>query len=54
MLPNRVQRIDAESNALELADGPWLACDYFVITTGPKLAFDEVLGSGPGVHTIST
>jgi sulfide:quinone oxidoreductase len=27
--------------------------DYLVITTGPKLAFDEVPGSGPAGHTVS-
>jgi sulfide:quinone oxidoreductase len=49
----RVQRIDAEGNALELADGSRLAYDTLVITTGPKLAFDEVPGSGPDGHTLS-
>lgn len=29
------------------------AVDYLVITTGPKLAFDEVPGSGPAAHTQS-
>jgi len=48
-----VQRIDAEGNALELADGERLAYDYLVITTGPKLSFDEVPGSGPQGHTRS-
>ena len=52
----QVQRIDAEGNALELADGTRLAYDYLVITTGPKLSFDEVPGAGPssiGGHTQS-
>ncbi|MBH2018732.1 NAD(P)/FAD-dependent oxidoreductase [Polaromonas sp.] len=48
-----VQRIDAERNALELNDGSRLAYDYLVITTGPKLSFDEVPGSGPAGHTHS-
>ncbi|MDF1483327.1 NAD(P)/FAD-dependent oxidoreductase [Extensimonas sp. H3M7-6] len=48
-----VTRIDAEGNALEFASGERLAYDYLVITTGPKLAFDEVPGSGPGGHTHS-
>ena len=48
-----VQRIDAEGNALELADGTRLAYDYLVITTGPKLSFDEVPGAGPEGHTQS-
>ena len=42
-----VQRIDAKGNALELADGTALTYDYLVMTTGPKLAFDEVPGAGP-------
>ena len=49
----RVARIDAEGNALELQDGSTLAYDYLVITTGPKLSFDEVPGAGPEGHTQS-
>ncbi|MDR0275362.1 MAG: FAD-dependent oxidoreductase, partial [Burkholderiaceae bacterium] len=49
-----VTRIDAGGNRLELKDGSQLAYDYLVITTGPKLAFDEVPGAGPeGGHTQS-
>ena len=48
-----VQRIDAEHNALDLNDGSRLDYDYLVITTGPKLSFDEVPGSGPTGHTHS-
>ena len=48
-----VTRIDAEAHTLELNDGTRLAYDYLVITTGPKLAFDEVPGSGPDGHTQS-
>ena len=48
-----VQRINAEHNALELNDGSRLDYDYLVITTGPKLSFDEVPGSGPAGHTHS-
>ncbi len=46
-IAQRVERIDAAGNALELANGERLAYDYLVITTGPKLAFDEVPGAGP-------
>src|SRR5678815_376755 len=49
----RVERIDADGNALELADGSRMGYDYLVITTGPKLAFDEVPGAGPEQHTQS-
>jgi sulfide:quinone oxidoreductase len=52
-IAQRVQRIDAPRNTLELQDGTQLAYDYLVITTGPKLAFDEVPGAGPEHHTQS-
>ena len=49
-----VTAIDAPGNRLTLADGQELAYDYLVITTGPKLSFDEVPGAGPhGGHTHS-
>lgn len=48
-----VKRLDAEGSALELNDGTRLAYDYLVITTGPKLAFEEVPGSGPQGYTQS-
>lgn len=48
-----VSRIDAEGNALHLADGSQVAYDYLIITTGPKLAFDEVPGAGPDAFTHS-
>ncbi len=49
----RVTRIDAAGNALEFENGSQLAYDYLVITTGPKLSFEEVPGSGPEGHTQS-
>jgi sulfide:quinone oxidoreductase len=48
-----VERIDAANSKLELAGGETLAYDYLVIATGPKLAFEEVEGSGPAGHTHS-
>ena len=48
-----VTRIDAEARRLELADGQGVEYDYLVITTGPRLAFEEVPGSGPEGHTLS-
>ncbi|NOX91574.1 MAG: NAD(P)/FAD-dependent oxidoreductase [Gammaproteobacteria bacterium] len=42
-----VTKIDAENNVLELPDGDWLEYDYLLITTGPRLSFDEVNGLGP-------
>ena len=40
-------------NALLLRDGRKFPYDYLVITTGPRLAFDEVPGLGPEGHTHS-
>jgi sulfide:quinone oxidoreductase len=53
-----VTRIDADDNRLTLDGGETLAYDYLVITTGPKLSFSEVPGTGPlssggGGHTHS-
>ncbi len=49
-----VTAIDAVGNKLTLADSRTVAYDYLVITTGPKLSFDEVPGAGPnGGHTHS-
>jgi sulfide:quinone oxidoreductase len=52
-IAQRVQSIDANTNTLELADGAKLNYDYLVLTTGPKLAFDEVPGAGPDANTVS-
>lgn len=48
-----VTKIDAEGNRLSLQNGDTVNYDYLVITTGPKLAFDEVPGAGPGGFTQS-
>jgi sulfide:quinone oxidoreductase len=45
--------IDAGARRLTLAGGRTLDYDYLVITTGPKLAFDEVPGLGPEGFTQS-
>jgi sulfide:quinone oxidoreductase len=57
-VPKAVTQIDAEGSKLVLDGGQageeTLAYDYLVITTGPKLSFDEVPGAGPhGGHTHS-
>ena len=52
-----VSKIDAEQNKLQLVNGDSLSYDYLVITTGPKLSFDEVSGAGPNggyTHSICT
>jgi sulfide:quinone oxidoreductase len=48
-----VTGIDAAGNAVTLKDGSRITYDYLVITTGPRLAFEEVPGSGPEHHTHS-
>ena len=48
-----VRTIDAEHRVLTLNDGSTVDYDYLVITTGPKLAFEEVPGLGPEGHTES-
>jgi len=52
-IQDRVDKIDAENNRLELRDGDVVTYDYLVITTGPRLAFEEVPGSGPEGFTSS-
>jgi sulfide:quinone oxidoreductase len=51
--PAGAKRVHPERNQVELGDGSLLDYDYLVIATGPKLAFDEVEGLGPGGHTQS-
>ncbi|OGI58158.1 MAG: pyridine nucleotide-disulfide oxidoreductase [Candidatus Muproteobacteria bacterium RBG_19FT_COMBO_61_10] len=48
-----VTRIDAAASQLVLGNGQSVGYDFLVIATGPKLAFDEVPGAGPGGHTHS-
>jgi sulfide:quinone oxidoreductase len=45
--------IDVPGRRVVLDDGGALDYDYLIIATGPKLAFDEVEGLGPGGHTQS-
>ena len=46
-----VTAIDAPANQLTLANSQHLNYDYLVISTGPKLSFDEVPGLGPAGYT---
>ena len=43
-VPQPVTRIAADDKSVELADGTRLAYDFLVLTTGPKLAFEEIPG----------
>ena len=42
-----VTSIDAEANRIVTGSGENVHYDYLLICTGPKLAFDEVPGTGP-------
>jgi sulfide:quinone oxidoreductase len=48
-----VKQIDAPGSKLILANDQEVPYDFLVITTGPKLAFDEIPGAGPAGHTHS-
>ena len=43
----RVARIDAAADTVVAGDGSAIPYDYLLICTGPKLAFEEVPGTGP-------
>jgi sulfide:quinone oxidoreductase len=45
-VPQPATRIGAAERYIELADGTRRAYDFLVITTGPKLAFEEIPGFG--------
>ncbi|NOQ88522.1 MAG: NAD(P)/FAD-dependent oxidoreductase [Gammaproteobacteria bacterium] len=49
----RVDKIDASNSKLELDNGESVDYDYLIIATGPRLAFEEVEGSGPEGFTES-
>lgn len=47
------KRLNPAENSIELADGTEITYDFLAITTGPKLAFDEITGLGPDGFTQS-
>ena len=52
-----VVKIDAPDNSLVLQGDERVRYDYLVITTGPKLSFEEIPGSGPHggyTHSVCT
>ena len=49
LIASPLVKIDPDANTLTVADGRSVNYDFLVITTGPKLAFDEVPGLGPEV-----
>ncbi|HPQ97452.1 MAG: FAD-dependent oxidoreductase [Thiothrix sp.] len=53
-IAGRCSRLDPDNSTLELENGQTINYDYLMVTTGPKLFFDEVPGAGPhGGHTHS-
>ncbi len=48
-----LKHLDPESRRLTLGDGSSLEYDYLILTTGPRLAFEEIEGLGPQGHTHS-
>jgi len=52
-IPQPATAIDAPGNSVTLANGQALRYDYLVISTGPRLAFEEVPGLGPSGFTQS-
>jgi sulfide:quinone oxidoreductase len=56
-VPKPVTRIAAKESVIELAGGTKLPYDFLVLTTGPKLAFEEIPGFGTEnahAHSICT
>jgi sulfide:quinone oxidoreductase len=53
LIATAAKRVHPEKNQVELTDGQIIDYDFLVIATGPKLAFDEVEGMGPGKNTYS-
>ncbi|MDM8562031.1 FAD/NAD(P)-binding oxidoreductase [Candidatus Marithioploca araucensis] len=52
-IAQKVTQIEPNKNRLTLANGESVDYDYLIIATGPKLAFEEVEGSGPKAFTHS-
>lgn len=52
-IATEAKRLHPDENKIELADGRSIDYDYLIITTGPRLAFEEVEGLGPNGHTHS-
>jgi sulfide:quinone oxidoreductase len=52
-IPELATSIDAGQRKLTLSGGREIDYDYLVITTGPKLAFEEIPGLGPDNYTQS-
>ena len=47
-VPRRINKIDPEAKTVSTEQGDVHSYDYLLICTGPRLAFEEVPGTGPG------
>ncbi|AZZ93203.1 NAD(P)/FAD-dependent oxidoreductase [Hahella sp. KA22] len=47
------QKVDPAASLIELKNGDSISYDHLIIATGPRLAFDEIPGLGPGGYTQS-
>lgn len=52
-IPEAAAKIDPNKKEITTLTGVVVPYDYLVIATGPKLAFDDVVGLGPDGHTVS-
>ena len=52
-VPIPASKVVPDANRIDLIDGSSLNYDYLVITTGPRLAFERVSGTGPEGFTQS-
>ncbi|BAN34629.1 sulfide:quinone oxidoreductase [Sulfuricella denitrificans skB26] len=53
LIATPAKRVHPKKDQIELMNGQIVDYDFLVIATGPKLAFDEVEGMGPGKNTYS-
>jgi len=53
LVPVAARKVVPEAKRIDLVDGSSIDYDYLVITTGPRLAFERVPGSGPEGFTQS-
>ena len=53
MKASAATKLDPKEQRIECADGSVVTYDYLVIATGPELAFVEIEGFGPAMHTQS-
>ena len=53
LIVGTVQQVQPDQNQVVLADGKTVPYDHLIISTGPRLAFDEIPGLGPNGFTQS-